>query len=169
MLTLAWSPDGSSVASADGATVRIFDVATGMQKMAVVEHGAEVTTLDWSPDGARLVTASKDGTAKVSLLIEGAPRQMALLTAQDTCTGIRSVAFSPDGTQVVTSNASGDTVLFWDVGVRAGREIANLPAVALLAEHGGVRHRRALAVHDRSVRHRLRLGRRDVRAGGHPA
>jgi WD40 repeat protein/DNA-binding SARP family transcriptional activator len=130
---LAWSPDGSSVAMADGATVRVFDATTGMQRMAVVEHGAEVTALDWSPDGARLVTGSADGTAHVSLLIEGAPRRIASLTAQDTRTGIRSVAFSPDGTQVVTGQASADTALLWDVGVSAGHEVANLPTSAFSA------------------------------------
>ncbi len=169
MLALAWSPDGSSVATVDGATVRIFDAATGIQQMAVVDHGAEVTSMDWSPDGARLVTGSADGTAKVSLLIEGAPRHIALLTAQDTRTGVRSVAFSPDGTQVVTGNASADTVLFWDVGVSAGREIANLPAVAFVPSVAEFAADGRSLFTTGTVWHRLGLGRRDIGAGGHPA
>jgi WD40 repeat protein len=89
-----------------------------------------VGSVDWSPQSNRIVTASADGTAKVWSLIEGAGREMFSLSAHDQRDEILGVAFSPDGTRVMTGDAGITSTIIWNVGPTAGAEVASLPAVA---------------------------------------
>jgi WD40 repeat protein/DNA-binding SARP family transcriptional activator len=131
VVDVAWNPDGTSIATAslDG-TARIFDGGTGAHRLALLGHEGIVLGLDWSPDGSRLVTASGDGTARVWQVTEGGARQMITLTAQDMRKGITGVAFSPDGTQVMTGDLASAATTIWDVSLFGDAEVANLPAVA---------------------------------------
>ncbi len=62
---LAFSPDKSRLAAAcDDNTVRIIDVATHQEIVALHGHTAYVHAVDWSPDGTRLVSASGDHTLR---------------------------------------------------------------------------------------------------------
>jgi WD40 repeat protein/DNA-binding SARP family transcriptional activator len=128
---IAWSPDGGSIATAspDG-SARIFDARTGAPRFAVLGRGGEVYDLDWNPDATRLVTAHGDGAARVWHVTEGGPREEFALTAQDTRNGVSGVAFSPDGTQVITGDFGTTAARVWDVSITGHAEIANLPAVA---------------------------------------
>ena len=83
--TIAWSPDGESIATAsfDG-SARIFDARTGRQRFAILGTGGNVYSLDWSPDATRLVTGMSDGTARVWLVTEGGGREVVTLSAHDT-------------------------------------------------------------------------------------
>ncbi len=128
---IAWSPDGESIAttSTDGAAL-IFDAGTGRQRFAVLGHRGPVYGLDWSPDSTRLVTAGSDGPARVWLLTGTGAREMMTLSAQDSRIGITGVAFSPDGTRVMTGDAGITAARVWDVGITGSAELANLPTVA---------------------------------------
>ena len=127
---VAWSPDGRSIATAstDGST-RIHDAATGALRFAL-PGGGHVYDVDWSPDATRLVTADGDGAARLWLLADGGPREEFTLASQDTRNGVAGVAFSPDGTRVLTGDFGITAAQIWDVGVAGDAEIANLPAVA---------------------------------------
>jgi WD40 repeat protein len=70
-------------------------------------HGNTVTHAAFHPDGARVVTASRDRTARVWDL-DGQPSSPPLRHDNE----VRRVAFSPDGTRVVTT--SGAKVRVWD-------------------------------------------------------
>jgi WD40 repeat protein len=128
---IAWSPDGRSIATSsyDG-TARIFDARTGAHRFALFGRGGHVYDLDWNPDATQLVTAHGDGTARVWLVTEGGPIEKFPLSAHDTRNGVSGVAFSPDGTQVMTGDFGITAARVWDVSITGDAEIANLPAVA---------------------------------------
>jgi WD40 repeat protein len=128
---VAWSPDGSSIASAsyDG-TTRIFDASTGGLRFAFQAGGGHVYDLDWSPDATRLVTGDSDGAARVWRLTEGGPREEFTLSSQDTRNGVAGVAFSPGGTRVLTGDFGTTAAQIWDVSIGGAAEVANLPGVA---------------------------------------
>ncbi len=80
-------------------------------------HQDGVSSVAFSPDGQKLVTASRDGTARIWDL-QG--NEIAVLPGhQDE---VSSVAFSPDGQKLVTASGDG-TARIWDL---RGNEIALL-------------------------------------------
>ena len=128
---VAWSPDGSTIATAaDDGSARLFDAATGQQWAALLGHGAAVESVAWSPESTRLVTAGNDGRVKGWTVIEGAGRELFNLSAHDQQGQVLGVAFSPDGTRVMTGNAGITSTIIWNIGPTGGTEVASLPAVA---------------------------------------
>jgi WD40 repeat protein len=147
-----FSPDGRLIVTASGDNLaRIWDAATG-RPLAQLAHGnknvSSVLEATFSPDGTRLATVSSDGTAWIWDVRQG--RNLAQLQdgidllnlirvvqgnlviqlrnetgakAVPTMAGIRTVAFSPDGSTVVTASSSG-VARVWDAD--SGRELNRL-------------------------------------------
>ncbi|MDX2161770.1 MAG: WD40 repeat domain-containing protein [bacterium] len=70
VVSLAWSPDGRRLASADTYTpessaVRIWDTTSGALLDTFEGYAAVVTAITWDPLGELLVSASYDGTVRV--------------------------------------------------------------------------------------------------------
>ena len=64
--SVAWSPDGSRIASAgNDHTVQIWHATTGKLLSVYREHTDKVATLDWSPDGTRIASGGSDGKVLV--------------------------------------------------------------------------------------------------------
>ena len=127
----AWSPDGRWIAISGYDGARVFDARTGHRPFSTTGGTGFVDAVDWSPDSRLLATGSEDGTARVFAVEAGAPPQEVLrLAAQDMRVGVPSVAFSPDGGQLMTSDWSITSVKVWDVRDQGAAEIANLPGDA---------------------------------------
>jgi len=61
--TLAWSPDGSRIASGStDKTVQVWEVSSGRLLLPYNGHSDRVLTLAWSPDGSRIASGSNDHT-----------------------------------------------------------------------------------------------------------
>jgi WD40 repeat protein len=64
ILSLAFSPDGASLASGSGGVVKLWDAHTGQESLALHRpHG--VGALAFSPDGKILATGDGGGTARL--------------------------------------------------------------------------------------------------------
>ena len=66
--TLAFSPDGKTIASGGGwhdNVLRMWDVYTGEHKNALRGHTGSVTAITFSPDGETVATMSQDDTIRV--------------------------------------------------------------------------------------------------------
>lgn len=64
--SIAWSPDGSRLASAsDDKTVRIWDSAVGQCLLILEGHSGLVLSIAWSQDGSRLTLTSDDKTVRI--------------------------------------------------------------------------------------------------------
>ncbi|MBV9640518.1 MAG: PQQ-binding-like beta-propeller repeat protein [Mycobacteriaceae bacterium] len=108
---LAYSPDGSRVATADDdGTVRQWDAATGKPMGSPLKgHADNVTAVEYAPDGQTIASTSFDGTMRLWNAGTGA----ALNPNPMRVGGLTAVAVSPDGRMVVTGG-NDDTLRIWD-------------------------------------------------------
>jgi WD40 repeat protein len=68
VIDIAWSPDGSHLAtsSADG-TIRVWDASGGEELLAFggLDEDVHVSSVAWSPDSTRILTTSTDCRARI--------------------------------------------------------------------------------------------------------
>jgi WD40 repeat protein len=105
---LAWSPDGSRLASAsEDTSARIWDVARGKEVAALFGHAAAVYAVAWSPDGRRVATGSYDLSVKIWDPVTGGE-----VCSFDKPGGIEqmiyALAWSRDGQRLACSDMEGN-------------------------------------------------------------
>jgi WD40 repeat protein len=115
--SVAWSPDGSMVATGShDYQVRVWDAATGScLKTYKMESSSHVLSLAWSPDGTKLLAGLRDwGSELWDVTTDSFMREF---------NGKTDAKFSPDGNSVVTGPGSGvDDAMVWDAAT--GKKIA---------------------------------------------
>jgi WD40 repeat protein len=126
IFTLAYSPDGKMLASGTGSgegVIRLWDAATGKERLLLQPHADQVYSVAFSPDGKKLASI---GTGKDSA---SAP-----VHVWDAITGklLRSfrqpewgymVAFAPDGRRLAVAGRD-YTVRLWELD--SGKEVLQL-------------------------------------------
>ena len=111
VLTLAFSPDGTQLASGStDTTVRLWDTATiNDAPITLRKHTGWTNALAFSPDGKILASGSTDKTVYLWNTATGEP--IATLTGH--LSGIAALTFSPDGSTLASGSTDG-TIRFWD-------------------------------------------------------
>ncbi len=105
---VAWSPDGSLIASGSG-PVQVWNAATGGQVYAYRGHSLIVYGVAWSPNSSRVASASADGTVQVWDATTGG--QVYIYRGHSN--GVNGVAWSPNGSRIASASTDG-TVQVWD-------------------------------------------------------
>lgn len=120
---VAASGDGERIAYIETDTrhtvVNIWDLAKG-QKTHTFDLPYWLFSVEFSPDGSRLLTAGRDGTARIWDAETGRPFQVPIRAHGDTAF---CATYSPDGKRIATASAD-KTIKIWDAA--SGRELITL-------------------------------------------
>jgi serine/threonine protein kinase/DNA-binding beta-propeller fold protein YncE len=124
VMGVAYSPDGTRLASCADLTVKVWDAGNGEELLTCTGHRDMVCGVAFSPDGTRLASASEDRTVRVWDAATGQVKQV-LPHAADVC----AVAFSPDGQRLVSATAgeqgvTTDQVIVWEL--KSGQAVLTL-------------------------------------------
>ena len=109
-LSVAFSPDGSTLASGSRDGVRVWDTQTGAHIRTLTGHTDVVRSVAFSPDSSTLASGSEDKTVRMWDTQTGTP----IRTLTGHTSGVHSVAFSPDGT-ILATGSDGGTILLWNL------------------------------------------------------
>lgn len=121
--SIAFSPDEKQLACGDNitSTIRVLDIAGGSE-VPLKGHTSLINSLAMSPAGI-LASGSEDNKIKLWNIKTG----LLAATLEGHTNGVKSVAFSADGTTLASGSSDG-TIKLWDV--KAARETASFPAHA---------------------------------------
>lgn len=108
--SLAWSPDGNTLAAGGYREVRLLD-PQGKPATKFAGHADAVRALAWSPDGQWLAAAGGLPGRKGEVKLWRGGRPVATLTGH--ADAIYAVAFSPDGAQLATAGYD-RLIKLWD-------------------------------------------------------
>ena len=111
--SLAWSPDGTLLASGGGpgeGDIRIWNARTGLCELVLSGNRSRKSALAWSPDGKkRLAAGSEDNSIHLwDPYTAGNPR---ILSGH--ISHVQSIAWSPDGERLA-STGRGNRLIVWD-------------------------------------------------------
>lgn len=110
VVTVAFSPDGSKIASgADDNTIRIWETHTGSELSVLRGHDNNVHSVAFSPDGTQLASGGADGKIWLWNVADGSG-----IVLGGHSRSVEEVVFSPDG-KWIASAGSDFMVRIWDV------------------------------------------------------
>jgi WD40 repeat protein len=110
ILSIAYSPDGQTLAASDSnGEIRLWSVLDGQCLLTCSGHTNWVRRIEFSPDGRSLASSSDDRTLKLWDLADGT-------CLQTIGAGIYSLgfSFSPDG-RYLASGSANNYIYYWDL------------------------------------------------------
>jgi len=122
VVTAAYSPDGSLLATSVGETVRLWSVATGKQAAVLNGMRGPVTALVFSPDGKRIATGNIYGRVRVWKASSG----QSLNAPEPHPDGAATITYGPGG--LLASGGFGGRIRVWK-GLTASRSLTVIPAM----------------------------------------
>ena len=108
--SVSYSPDGKHIVSASkDKTIRIWDVFSGKELLAITGHTDDVNFATYSPDGNYIASASYDKTIRIWDAKTG--NEVNVLKGHTSL--VYSVSFSPDGNYIASASYD-ETIRIWD-------------------------------------------------------
>ncbi len=114
---LAFSPDGTTLASVADHSLMLWDLASARERMSLGGHKESITGIAFSPDGALVATTCNDQMTRIWDARDG--RALAVLPGPG---WMSAPAFSPDGNYLAAS-ALGSVCLYQLKGRREQRRL----------------------------------------------
>lgn len=100
---VAWSPDGTRIASVGWKTIHVWDATTGATLIPYIDHTNSVRDISWSPNSQYIASASNDKTVHIWNARTGSR----LFIYDQHKDEVASVAWSPDGTRIASACKDG--------------------------------------------------------------
>jgi len=120
---LALSPDEKTLASIKGGSLNVWDVGSGQLVRPQSEVNSYVFSLALSPNAQALAMGGLDDTVSVLNIATGDRKYLVPASSASQAGAVRSIAFSPDGQRMASSNQDG-FVHLWDFN--SGRLVKTL-------------------------------------------
>lgn len=109
LLSLAFAPDGHSLACGIGREVRLYDLSSTAPPRVLTTHDADVTSVAFTPDGSAIVSGSHDQTVKFTRCPTGKIQWRAPGSFEQ----VNAVALSADASLLVTGSSDGRFARGW--------------------------------------------------------